>query len=58
MCLADGITCAATTADHVVPHRGDVEAFWSNELQSLCNACHNSVKQREEQSTLHRGRGV
>lgn len=48
MCLARGITCAASVADHIVPHRGDVDAFWGNELQSLCKPCHDRIKQREE----------
>jgi 5-methylcytosine-specific restriction protein A len=47
-CQAKGRVTAASVADHIVPHRGDVEAFWSNELQSLCKWCHDVVKQREE----------
>ncbi len=38
----------ATVADHIEPHRGDGEAFWSNPLQSLCSPHHDSVKQAEE----------
>lgn len=38
---------AATVADHVVPHRGDVELF-HGELQPLCASCHSRVKQVEE----------
>lgn len=41
---------AATVADHVVPHRGDVAAFWAGELQSLCTPCHSQAKQAEERS--------
>ena len=48
MCAASGIVEAATTADHVAPHRGDREAFLHGELQSLCASCHSSLKQREE----------
>lgn len=35
-------------ADHVVPHRGDDRIFWEGELQTLCEACHSRLKQREE----------
>jgi 5-methylcytosine-specific restriction endonuclease McrA len=34
--------------DHVEPHRGDVEKFWAGPFQTLCKACHDSVKQKEE----------
>jgi len=38
-------------ADHVVPHRGRSELFWDrNNLQCMCTDCHDTVKQREEQS--------
>lgn len=49
MCLTirERIT-AASVADHVVPHRGNAEAFWHGELQSLCVDCHNGWKQRLE----------
>lgn len=49
-CKAQGLTTAATVADHVEPHRGDPEKFWNGELQSLCDHCHNSLKQKEERS--------
>lgn len=38
----------AKVADHVTPHRGDEEAFWSSPLQSLCKPCHDGPKQRTE----------
>lgn len=47
-CAARGMSRAATTADHIVPHRGDPLLFWYGELQSLCDTCHSSAKQREE----------
>ena len=47
-CKAAGRVTAASVADHIVPHRGDVEAFWSNELAALCQHCHSQTKQREE----------
>ena len=38
----------ATTADHVVPHRGDETLFWAAaNLQSLCEI-HHGEKQRIE----------
>lgn len=49
MCIAeDGRAVAATVCDHVVPHRGDVAAFWGGPFQSLCAHHHNAAKQREE----------
>lgn len=48
LCHAAGRITAATIADHIIPHMGDVFAFWNNALQSLCKACHDGVKQREE----------
>jgi 5-methylcytosine-specific restriction endonuclease McrA len=34
--------------DHIEPHRGDVEKFWSGPFQTLCKPCHDGQKQREE----------
>ena len=40
---------AATVVDHVVPHQGDQELFWSvDNWQALCAPCHNGVKAEEE----------
>lgn len=47
-CAAQGRTTAATVADHVIPHRGDLDLFWFGELQSLCEPCHSVGKQRIE----------
>jgi hypothetical protein len=49
-CSLAGIETAATVCDHVHPHRGNVEAFWSGPFQSLCTECHNRDKQRMERS--------
>lgn len=57
--LRDRFTCAMCghlegdtsklVCDHIVPHRGDQERFWSeSNLQVLCAPCHNSTKQRNE----------
>lgn len=49
---------ARLVADHKVPHRGDERLFWdADNLQCLCKACHDGVKQAEEQASLHQ-RGV
>ena len=38
-------------ADHRKPHRGDPELFWDRaNLWCLCEVCHSTVKQREEQA--------
>lgn len=54
----DGFTCqicgrlegdtSQLVADHVEPHMGDPEKFWSGELQTLCKSCHDSTKQSME----------
>lgn len=45
----EGRIVAATLTDHIEPHRGDYETFWDpGNHQSLCDHCHNSKKQREE----------
>lgn len=48
-CLSLGYVTAATIADHIKPHKGNPRLFWdTSNLQSLCKACHDSVKAREE----------
>jgi 5-methylcytosine-specific restriction enzyme A len=34
----------ATIADHIEPHHGDRNKFFTGELQSLCERCHKSRK--------------
>lgn len=64
----DGYTCkecgalvgdtARLVCDHVKPHRGSALLFWDpSNLQTLCKPCHDVVKQREEQASLHQ-RGI
>jgi 5-methylcytosine-specific restriction enzyme A len=48
MCLAKGLIVAATTADHIIPHKGDYVKFWFGKLQSLCTNCHNRGKKQIE----------
>ncbi|TPJ86944.1 hypothetical protein FJ489_30815 [Mesorhizobium sp. B2-5-12] len=55
MCIQREEVTIATTADHVVPHRGDPELFWHGELQPLCASCHSSQKQAEERTGIVRG---
>lgn len=45
-CKEKGKVTVATVCDHIEPHRGDMEKFYSGPFQSLCEHCHNSVKQR------------
>lgn len=54
-CAAQGRITPATVADHITPHRGDVQAFWTNELQSLCQSCHSGAKQQLESTGRLRG---
>jgi 5-methylcytosine-specific restriction enzyme A len=44
-CKANGIVRPATLTDHIVPGRRKPELFWVEaNHQSLCDACHNTVK--------------
>jgi 5-methylcytosine-specific restriction endonuclease McrA len=44
--------------DHIEPHRGSAELFWSQaNLQTLCKSCHDGLKQQAEQASIHQ-RGV
>lgn len=48
-CLQRDRVTSATVADHINPHRGDWSLFLCAEnLQSLCDSCHSSAKQKEE----------
>ena len=49
-----GKVTPATVADHIEPHRGDLELF-AGPLQSLCAPCHSSVKQAQESGGHIRG---
>lgn len=40
--------------DHVKAHRGSEALFWDERnLQCICKDCHDKIKQREEQASLH-----
>jgi len=58
LCRQLGYTEPATVADHIQPHRGDEELFFNSPLQSLCKACHDSVKQALEKSGTLRGSDI
>ena len=40
-CAKHNLRVPATDADHIVPHRGDIELFTKGDLQSLCHSCHS-----------------
>lgn len=48
MCQKQNRLRPAMVCDHIIPHRGDAERFWSGPFQSLCKPCHDSAKQRGE----------
>jgi len=54
-CERMGRVTVATVADHIVPHRGDINAFWHGALQSLCASCHSGMKQQQERIGVARG---
>lgn len=58
LCAKEGIVSVATVADHVAPHKGDLELFWRGKLQSLCALCHNKTKQNIEGHGYHSAIGV
>ena len=48
-CHQQGQVTAAGVVDHIEPHKGNRELFFSpNNLQSLCKNHHDSSKQRAE----------
>lgn len=55
MCSALQGDTSKLTCDHVRPHRGDEQLFWSEtNLQTLCTEpCHVKHKQRQEQDSRH-----
>ena len=55
LCDRRGRITAATVADHIEPHHGDPDAFWTGKLQSLCKSCHDGAKQAEESGGYMRG---
>ena len=48
VCARRGARTPATRVDHIQPHRGDWALFTDpNNLQSLCEACHNRKTAQE-----------
>ena len=38
----------ATVADHIIPHKGNLELFWDEgNLQALCKSCHDRKTAKE-----------
>ena len=52
VCAADGAIVAGTVLDHIVPVTGpdDPRFFQPDELQLLCESCHNRKRQREKKT--------
>ena len=48
MCLEDKTLTAANVCDHIEPHNGDYDKFWSGPFQSLCKRHHDSDKKMIE----------
>lgn len=48
MCGSTWTDTSFLVCDHVEPHRGDEDKFWAGPFQTLCKACHDKDKQREE----------
>lgn len=52
-CEREGRVTLATVVDHIEPHHGDPNLFWdSDNHQSLCAHCHDSVKKKIENKGL------
>jgi 5-methylcytosine-specific restriction protein A len=49
---------AASVADHIEPHKHDVNRFFLGRLQSLCASCHSRLKQQVEASGFDRAIGA
>ena len=56
-CALRGFRVRATVVDHVVPHRGDMGLFSDpDNLESLCESCHNRKTAREMADRAKKGR--
>jgi 5-methylcytosine-specific restriction protein A len=48
-CELVGVVTASTDVDHIVPHRGDKELFWTrSNWQALCHSCHSRKTATED----------
>jgi 5-methylcytosine-specific restriction enzyme A len=57
-CAEIGMVEPATICDHVEPHHGDLNKFWSGPFQSLCKRCHDSAKRQVEMHGYRRDIGL
>lgn len=49
LCAVPGCNQPATVADHIIPHRGNVELFWAAENhQGMCRKHHSEKTGRGE----------
>jgi len=48
MCKRTEADISQLVCDHVEPHRGNEAKFWAGPFQTLCKACHDQDKQRQE----------
>lgn len=55
MCAALGKVTVAAVADHMKPHKGDLELFYHGQLQPLCKLCHDGAKAAQEAGSGLRG---
>lgn len=49
-CKKKGILTPGNTVDHIQPHKGDIDKFFSGPFQTLCKECHSATKQKLEKS--------
>mgnify|MGYP001149970312 CR=1 FL=1 len=48
-CGRQGRIAAATDLDHIIPHKGDKDAFWArSNWQALCHPCHSRKTATED----------
>jgi 5-methylcytosine-specific restriction protein A len=48
LCKLQGRITPATVADHIIPHKGNLELFWDEDnLQALCKPCHDRKTAKE-----------
>lgn len=47
-CLEREEVTEATEVHHSIPHRGDLDLFWSGPFISTCKPCHSSRGQMED----------
>ena len=48
-CERQGLVVVATDLDHIIPHKGDKDAFWvRSNWQGLCRPCHSRKTAAED----------